>query len=71
MAEATGAEYFHAEGLAGLSEVYATIDRLEKNEVKVRTFDSFDDWYPYLLFPALALLLAAAVTASTRYREAV
>ncbi len=71
VAKTTGAEYFHAEALAGLSEVYATIDRLEKNEVKVRTFDSFDDWYPYLLFPALALLLAAAVTASTRYREAV
>jgi Ca-activated chloride channel family protein len=71
VAEITGAQYFHAEGLEGLAGVYATIDRLEKSEVRVRTFDAFDDWYPYVLFPALGLLLAAAAAANTRYLEAV
>ncbi|GAB4256280.1 MAG: VWA domain-containing protein [Deferrisomatales bacterium] len=71
VAETTGGEYFHAEGLEGLAEVYATIDRLEKSEVEVRTFDAFDDWYPCLLLPALGCLLAAAAAAATRYLEAV
>jgi Ca-activated chloride channel family protein len=70
IADKTGGLYFHAEDLDGLQGVYDTIDRLEKTEVEVKTFDQYDELYPWALLPALALLLAATTAANTRYLEA-
>lgn len=70
IAEKTGGLYFHAESLEGLGAVYDTIDRLEKTKVQVKSFDRFEELYPYALFPSLGLLLLAAVASNTRYLEA-
>jgi Ca-activated chloride channel family protein len=70
IADKTGAAYFHAENVEGLHRVYDAIDRLEKTEVEVQSFDQYDELYPYLLLPAIALLLLATAAAGTRYLEA-
>jgi len=42
---------------------------LEKNEVKVKTYEDFDDLYGRFLTPALALLFLSVILANTRYLE--
>ncbi len=69
VADTTGGMYFHATEFEGLRKVYEAIDRLEKTEVETQTFEQYDELYAYALLPALALLLAAALAASTRYLE--
>lgn len=69
VAERSGGIYFHASNLEGLKKVYDTIDALEKTEIKVKTYENFDELYPRFLIPALALLLMAVVFANTRYLE--
>ncbi|BBO83825.1 aerotolerance regulator BatA [Desulfosarcina ovata subsp. sediminis] len=67
VAEKTGGLYFRAENLAGLQEVYATIDKLEKTEVKVDIFADYSEIYPWLLVPAILLLPLYIVLRNTRY----
>ena len=69
VADTTGGMYFHAADLEGLHQVYDAIDRLEKTEVETQTFEQYDELYATALLAALALLLAAALAASTRYLE--
>ncbi len=70
IAEATGGLYFHADNSKGLKEIYETIDRLEKTEVKIKTYDNYNELYDRFLLPAFVLLLAAVLLANTRYLEA-
>lgn len=70
IAAKTGGEYFHADGLEDLKGVYETIDRLEKTEVEMKTFEEYDELYGFFLVPAFAFLVLAAVAGNTRYLEA-
>ena len=67
IAEKTGGLYFLAENLEGLQEIYDTIDKLEKTEVKVDIFADYSEIYPWLLVPAVILLLVYAVLRNTRF----
>ena len=67
IAEETGGLYFRAENLEGLQEIYGTIDRLEKTDVKVDIFADYREIYPFLLIPALLLISAAVILRNTRY----
>ena len=67
IAEQTGGLYFRAENLEGLQKIYTTIDKLEKTEVKTKTFAEYREYYPYLLTPALAALMAWIILVNTRY----
>jgi Ca-activated chloride channel family protein len=67
IAEKTGGLYFRAENLEGLQEIYDTIDKLEKTEVKVDIFADYSEIYPWLLVPAVILLLVYAVLRNTRF----
>ncbi len=67
IADKTGGLYFRAENTKGLEQIYETIDRLEKTEVKVKTFAEYKEYYLYILIPALILLILAVLLENTRY----
>ncbi|MEJ2659329.1 MAG: VWA domain-containing protein [Desulfobacteraceae bacterium] len=67
VAEQTGGAYFRARDLAGLQKIYATIDKLEKTTVKMKTFADYNDLYIYLLLPAFGLLALWMILVNTRY----
>lgn len=67
IADKTGGLYFRAENTEGLDEIYTTIDKLEKTEVKVKTFAEYREYYSYLLIPAFCMLVLAVFLENTRY----
>ncbi|WP_419660130.1 conserved uncharacterized protein, von Willebrand factor [Desulfosarcina variabilis str. Montpellier] len=67
IAEKTGGLYFRAEDFSGLQQIYDTIDKLEKTEVKVDIFADYSEIYPWLLFPAILLLPLYVILRNTRY----
>jgi Ca-activated chloride channel family protein len=67
IAEKTGGGYFRAENLAGLQDIYATIDAMETTSVKVEIFADYREIYPWLIVPALALLSLFVILRNTRY----
>ncbi|MDX9788827.1 MAG: VWA domain-containing protein [Desulfobacterales bacterium] len=67
IAEKTNGAYFRAEDTKGLETIYDTIDRLEKTEATVKTYDSFRELYRYLLFPAFCFLAGWMVLTHTRF----
>ncbi|MDL2321243.1 VWA domain-containing protein [Desulfosarcina sp. OttesenSCG-928-B08] len=67
IARKTGGLYFRAEDLDGLRDVYATIDKLEKSEAMVEVFSDARDLYPFLLIPAVLMMMAWGFLRSTRY----
>ncbi|MBI5592561.1 MAG: VWA domain-containing protein [Deltaproteobacteria bacterium] len=67
IATKTGGLYFKAENTEGLLQIYNTIDKLEKTEVKTQTFAEYNELYPYLLIPAFILLGTWIVLTHTRF----
>jgi len=57
IADLTGGLYFRARDKASLEEIYHKIDQLEKTEIKVKEYLSIYELYPYVVYPALVLLL--------------
>lgn len=57
IADITGGLFFRARDPVALSEIYERINKLEKSEVKVKEYKSFNELFPYVLIPALLLLL--------------
>jgi Ca-activated chloride channel family protein len=67
IARQTGGSYFRAQDLESLQQIYATIDKLEKTKVKMKTFADYNELYVYLLLPAFGLLALWIVLVNTRY----
>jgi len=61
--------YFRAADTKQLAEIYGMIDREEKTEVKVKEFFHFRELYPYLLVPALILLVLEIFLRTTFLRK--
>ena len=57
IADITGGLFFRARDTAGLSEIYERINNLEKSEVKVKEYRSYNEMFPLFLIPAFILLL--------------
>lgn len=70
IAEPTGGAYFPATSPQALSDVYAQINQLEKTKVEQYHFYRYDELAPWLLIPALALLVLEGVLGSTILRRA-
>ena len=68
VAEIGKGQYFRAADTARLQEIYAIIDAQEKTEIKVKEFFHFKELYPFLLLPAIFLLLADIIVRSTVLR---
>jgi Ca-activated chloride channel family protein len=69
IAQTTGARYFRATDTAQLRDVYAEIDRAEKVEFEAPVFHDYREMYPWLGWPALALLLAEVGLRGTLLRK--
>ena len=69
VAETTGARYFRATDTASLRDIYAEIDRAEKTRFEAPEFADYRELYPWVLWPALALLAFELVLADTRLRK--
>jgi Ca-activated chloride channel family protein len=67
VAAQTGGSYFRAQDLEELQKIYATIDKLEKTKVKMKTFADYNELYIYLLLPAFGLLALWMILENTRY----
>ena len=63
----TGGSYFRAADTQGLENVYATIDQMERTEVKTKTYAEYRELYIYLLFPAIAFLALWCLLDNTRF----
>lgn len=68
IAEATGGRYFRATDTEGLERIYALIDDLEKTKVEVREYTEYEELFPFLLLPALLLLVLDVMLRATWLR---
>ncbi len=57
IAKESGGHYFYARDAKDLRSVYATIDKLEKSEIRGRDFVKKEQLYSYVLFVAVLALL--------------
>ncbi len=57
IADKTGGRYFRATDTATLQKIYAEIDKREKTEFEAPEYLEYREGFPWLLWPALGLLL--------------
>lgn len=69
IAKTTGGQFFAAEDTEALIKVYDTIDKLEKTQIKVESFEQYDDRFLGLAAAALVFLLGEFVFMLTRFRS--
>ncbi len=65
IADITGGLFFRARDPQSLSQIYQKIGELEKTEVKVKEYRSFEEYFHFFLIPALLLLLVEWLLART------
>jgi Ca-activated chloride channel family protein len=53
IAERTDGEYFRATNVAGLEQVYETIDALERTEIEIKEYTRYKELFGWFLIPAL------------------
>ena len=68
VAELTGGKYYRATDSETLAAIYAEIDRLEKGENVIESYQQYVEMFPPLLFAALALLLLEILLSTTFLR---
>ncbi|NWG14220.1 MAG: VWA domain-containing protein [Acidobacteria bacterium] len=69
IAETTGGTYYRATDRPSLERIFQEIARLEKTKIEVKTYTHYRELFGGLLFPALALVLAAVLAESTRFAK--
>ncbi len=69
IAERTGGAYFRADSTATLAQIYDRIDRLEKTEAEIKKFQQYQELFPWLVIPGMALLLLEIILSHTVWRK--
>ena len=69
IAKRTNAKYFRATNVAGLEEVYKTIDRLERTEIEVKEFTRYKELFGWLLIPAMVIGLGTHAIDRALFRK--
>lgn len=69
IAEKTGGKYFRARSGEELDQIYSTIDKLEKTEIKVAAHIQYRELFQYFVYAALALLALEILLANTIFRK--
>jgi Ca-activated chloride channel family protein len=69
IADTTGGRYFRAQDPKSLKDIYETIDRMEKTEVKVKEYMEFNELYAWFTLVGLGLLLLEIILGNTRFRK--
>jgi Ca-activated chloride channel family protein len=65
IADITGGLFFRARDPKSLAEIYEKINQLEKTEVKVKEYRSYEPLFFYFLLPALGLLFVEILLSRT------
>lgn len=65
IADITGGLFFRARDSRALGEIYEKINALEKTEIKVKEYRSFDELFNYFLIPGLLFLLLELILKNT------
>ena len=68
IADKTGGRYYRAEDIEGLRKIYDEINALEKSEIEIQTFASYQELAGWLLAPGLLLLLGELFLRQTIFR---
>jgi len=69
IAQQTGGLYFRAKEESGLRRIFDQINNLEKTEIKVHTYTTYKDHYPFFLKIAFFVLLGELVLAHVFWRK--
>lgn len=69
IAEITGAEYFRATDPEQLEEIYETIDQLEKTEVKIKHYATYQELFIWPALLGLCLLILEQVLTHSVFRR--
>ena len=69
MADLSGGKFYRATNQRELQSIYNQIDRLEKSEVKLRRFATYEPLFEWPLLAALILLAIELALANTRFRR--
>ncbi len=69
VASRTGGAYFRATDTEGLRRIYDEIDRLEKTDVEVKKYQRYEELFPWVVIPALVLLLLELILSQTVWRR--
>ena len=69
IAETTSGKYFSANNTQELEKIYATIDQLEKREIRSQEYTEYHELFFYLVALALGLLVSEVVLGQTRWRK--
>jgi len=69
IAGATGGRYFRATDARALKEIFMTIDRMERTEIKVRGYTRHTEQFAWFLYPGALLILVELVLSSTLLRK--
>ena len=69
IAQATGGRFFRAQNTEKLKEIYDTIDKMEKTQIKTKLFMSYSDrFFPWLVW-GMAILLLEHILSHTWLRR--
>jgi len=69
IAGATGGKFFRAQNAEKLREIYDTIDKMEKTQIKTKLYTSYADrFFPWLIAGCL-LLFAESLLSHTWFRR--
>ena len=69
IAEGTGGMYFRAKDERGLREIYETIGKLEKTEIKTKEYANYTELAGYFLLPGFIIILLEIVLSNTVFRK--
>ncbi len=69
MAALSGGHFYRATNQRELQTIYDQIDHLEKSEVKLRRFATYEPLFAWPLLAALGLLAMETILTNTRYRR--
>ncbi len=69
MAGLSGGKFYRATNRRELLNIYNQIDQLEKTEVKLKRYATYEPLFQWPLLAALSLLALELILANTRYRR--
>jgi Ca-activated chloride channel family protein len=70
IAEGTGGSYARASNQKGLEDIFTNITTLEKDRIERERFTRYNELAPWLLVPALALVVLETLLGATVFRRA-
>ena len=69
IAERTGGQYFHAENLEALAQVYEEIDALERSEIVEVRYMQYEEFFAYFAWAGLLLIIASTLISQSILRR--